>query len=137
MSKLVFLKSVPMFNGLSLDNLVALDRELTHATYLPGESIVREGEVGDRLFVVAKGEVVVRKKHDSDERELTRLHAGEMFGEMSLFDDLPRSASVIAAGDAEVLALDRDHFNSLVQQRPQILMQICRVLVTRLRTAIS
>ena len=96
-----------------------------------------EGELGDRLFIVFRGAVAVRKRQADGERELARLAPGDFFGEMSLFDDEPRLATVAAVDEVEVLVLDRDHFHSLVLQRPGILMELCMTLVRRLRKAVS
>jgi len=133
MNRLAFLKSVPLFSELSLDQLLALDTAMKRETYLPGEKIVCEGDVGDRMFIIFTGEVVVRKQ----DRELAQLCPGQLFGEMSLFDEERRSATVAAHTDAELLSLDRDQFRSLAYQRPEIPMQLCKVLAARLRTAIS
>jgi len=129
MSRLAFLHQVPLFAETSLDDLIAVDHALGSETYLGGEAIVTEGETGDRLCIVYRGEVSVRKGG----RVLARLATGDFFGEMALFDDEPRSATVIAVGEVEVLSLQRDRFHSLVQQRPSILMQLCTTLVRRLR----
>ncbi len=137
MNRLVFLKSVSLFTGLTLENLMAVDTVLTRETFLADEAIITEGTPGDHMYIVFTGEVRVHKKQAAGDSELARLGAGQMFGEMSLFDDQPRSATVSAVGEAEVLSLDRERFLSLVHQRPQILMEVCKVLVQRLRTAIS
>jgi HEAT repeat protein len=131
MSRLAFLHDVPLFAEAGLDDLIAVDHALGSETYLAGEAIVREGETGDRLCIVYRGEVLVRKEGVT----LARLTTGDFFGEMSLFDAEPRSATVTAIGEVEVLALQRDRFHSLVQQRPSILMQLCTTLVRRLRLA--
>ena len=131
MSRLAFLHQVSIFAETSLDDLIAVDHALGSETYLGGEAIVTEGDAGDRLCIVYRGEVLVRKGG----RVLARLATGDFFGEMALFDDEPRSATVIAVGEVEVLALQRDRFHSLVQQRPSILMQLCTTLVRRLRQA--
>lgn len=131
MSRLAFLHDVPLFAETSLDDLIAVDHALGSETYLGGEPIVTEGETGDRLCILYRGEVLVRKGG----RVLARLAAGDFFGEMALFDDEPRSATVTAIDEVEVLALQRDRFHSLVQQRPSILMQLCTTLVRRLRQA--
>ncbi|MFZ1923564.1 MAG: cyclic nucleotide-binding domain-containing protein [Xanthobacteraceae bacterium] len=133
MSRLAFLHSVPLFADTAFDDLIVLDRTLTCETYLRGEDIVTEGEAGDRMCIVYRGQVTVRKQTPQGNRELARLGAGEFFGEMSLFDDEPRSATVSALEDVEVLVLNRDRFHSLVQQRPAVLMQLCTTLVRRLR----
>src|SRR5205085_662238 len=96
-------------------------------TYLAGEAVIREGETGDRLYIIHSGTVVVTKGR----HRLARLGPGDFFGEMALFDNEPRSATVTAAGPVEVLVLQRDRFHSLVQQRPGILMEICTTLVRR------
>ena len=138
MNRLVFLKSVRLFSEMTLDNLMAVDAVMTRETYLPEERVVSEGDIGEKLYIVFKGEVAVRKRmSDNEERELARLKAGELFGEMALFDHERRSATVVAITDVELLALDREHFHSLAFQRPDIPMQVCKVLVGRLRTAIA
>jgi HEAT repeat protein len=131
MSRLAFLHEVPLFAEASLDDLIAVDHALGSETYLAGEAIVTEGESGDRLCIIYRGEVLVRKEGVT----LARLTAGDFFGEMSLFDAEPRSATVTAIDEVEVLVLQRDRFHSLVQQRPSILMQLCTTLVRRLRLA--
>jgi hypothetical protein len=135
MNRLAFLHSVPLFAKTALDDLIVIDRSLSCETYIGGESIVTEGEPGDRLCIVYRGEVAVRKHTPQGERELARLSAGDFFGEMSLFDDEPRSATVSAIDEVEVLVLNRDRFHSLVQQRPSVLMELCTTLVRRLRKA--
>ena len=135
MNRLVFLKSIPMFSEMTLENLIAIDAAMQRETYLPDEAVVVEGEVGDKLFIVYRGAVGVRKTGDST--DLARLGSGQVFGEMSLFDNEPRSANVVAREDTEVLSLDRDQFHSLAHQRPQIVVEMCKVLVGRLRSAIS
>jgi CRP-like cAMP-binding protein len=128
---------VPLFAQATLDDLIAIDRSLTCETYLDGELIVTEGDPGDRLCVVYRGKVAVRKRMPQGERELATLSVGDFFGEMALFDDEPRSASVSAIAEVEVLVLNRSKFHSLVQQRPAILMELCATLVRRLRKAAS
>ena len=133
MNRLAFLHSVPLFSDNTFDDLIVLDRILTCETYLRGENIITEGEVGDNMFIIYRGEAVVRKHIPQGDRELARFGVGDFFGEMSLFDDEPRSATVAALNDVEVLVLSRDRFHSLVQQRPAVLMQLCTALVRRLR----
>lgn len=129
MNRLAFLHGVRLFADTSLDDLIAVDQVLRSEAYLAGEPIVSEGEVGDRLCIIHSGAVEVTKGG----HVLARLAPGDFFGEMALFDDEPRSATVTAQGDVEVLSLERDRFHSLVRQRPGILMEVCATLVRRLR----
>jgi HEAT repeat protein len=131
MSRLAFLHDVRLFADTSLDDLIAVDHVLGLETYLAGEPIVSEGEVGDRLCVVHSGRVEVKRGG----HVLRQLGAGDYFGEMALFDDGPRSATVTAIDEVEVLVLQRDRFHSLVRQRPNMLMEVCATLVRRLREA--
>ena len=131
MSRLAFLHDVRLFAGTSLDDLIAVDHVLGQETYLAGEPIVSEGEAGDRLCIIHLGKVAVQKGG----HRLAELGAGDFFGEMALFDDGPRSATVMALDEVEVLVLPRDRFHSLVRQRPSILMEVCATLVRRLRQA--
>jgi CRP-like cAMP-binding protein len=122
---------VRLFADTSLDDLIAVDHVLGSETYLAGERIVSEGEAGDRLCIIHAGTVAVKKSG----HELARLSAGDFFGEMALFDDERRSATVVALGEVEVLALQRDRFHSLARQRPSMLLELCATLVRRLRRA--
>ena len=89
MSRLAFLHEVPLFAEASLDDLIAVDHALGSETYLAGEAIVTEGETGDRLCIIYRGDVLVRKEGVT----LAQLFVGDFFGEMSLFDAEPRSAN--------------------------------------------
>jgi CRP-like cAMP-binding protein len=76
-----------------------------------GATIVREGDKGERFYVVRRGEVEVRR----EERVAARLAQGDSFGEIALLDDRPRTATVVARGDVELLSLDRDGFKALAR----------------------
>ena len=133
MNRVLFLKTLSLFEGLSLDDLLSVDAAVVPEEYMAGETIVRQGETGATLYIVARGTASVRLVSDSGEREVAQLHEGEYFGEMALFDDQPRSATVTALTDATLLTLERDRFSTLVMQRPEILLQICKVFGNRLR----
>ncbi len=138
MNRLAFLKSVPLFSEMTLDQLLAVDGAMERESFLPGEVIVAEGDVGDKLYLLAEGAVVVRKgMPDGGQKELARLSPGQLFGEMALFDDDRRSASVAALDATLLLSLSRQRFHSLARQQPDLPLQICKVLVGRLRQAIA
>jgi CRP-like cAMP-binding protein len=95
---------------------------------------VREGDAGGDLYVVLSGAVRVVKNHGTpDALHLGDLGAGSYFGEMAIFDDRPRSATVIAAEPTRVLVLAGDRLKELVLQSPEIAFQIFEVLTTRIR----
>jgi HEAT repeat protein/MFS family permease len=133
MSRLLFLKTVPLFEGLSLDDVLSVDAALGQADYLAGETIVAEGEAGSSLYILHRGTASVRIGQGAAMKEIARLGPGDFFGEMTLFDDLPRSATVAALTDCSLLSLDRDRFSTLIGQRPVVLLQICKMFGSRLR----
>ena len=135
MSRLLFLKEVPLFSGLTLENLITVDAALRRADYLEGETVFEQGSVGDDFYLVSSGEVAVRVGDGTTARELARLGPGEFFGEMALFDDEPRSATCVTTRPTTLLVLDRQRFYSLLEQQPRLGVEICRMLSLRLRRA--
>jgi HEAT repeat protein len=135
MNRVLFLKNVPLFKFLSLDDLLIVDQALVQKDYLAGETIFREGQPGSDLCIISEGRVAIRKQFHGTERELAQLGPGECFGEMALFDDAPRSATAIAATDVTLLTLERSRFLTLTAQRPEIALEVCKVLSLRLREA--
>ncbi len=100
-------------------------------------SIVKQGERGDSMFLVLDGEVRVRLLIDNKETTLVTLASGDFFGEVSLFDQGPRSADVIANTDAVLLKISHKAFANLSQTAPElaapILIGIGRTLTARIR----
>ena len=97
MKELIALKRVPLFSNLTLEQLAAIDRLMVTRHYVKGESIFRKGDVGAELYVVLEGEVRVHLDHDGHEVTLASYGPSKVVGEMSVFDDQPRSASAQAA----------------------------------------
>jgi MFS family permease len=104
--RLQLLQAIPIFSPLSPPVLERLAAELTPVQALENEEIIREGDHGDRFYVVSSGEVEVLV----DGRPPRREGAGSYFGEIALLRDVPRTATVRAATDVELFALDRDEF---------------------------
>lgn len=104
--------------------------DLCHSVeYDAGEVIFREGDQGDRLFIVLSGEVQVWKNHGKEDASLlSRYGAGRFFGEMALVDELPRSATSIAGEVAQLVFLTRDDFRGLVQRFPEVALSVMRSL---------
>jgi CRP-like cAMP-binding protein len=88
----------------------------------PGDVVVNEGDPGDSLFLIKSGEVSVRTEHavSGEPVELARLKGGDFFGEVSLIKNKPRTATVVAEEDTEVLELLRDDFQDIAGSHPEI-----------------
>jgi CRP-like cAMP-binding protein len=136
MSATDVLKRVPLFADLSEADLTRF-AEVTREREYPKNSIILfEDDPGDALYIVSTGQVkVVLIGEDGREVILSVLGDGDFFGEMSLIDDEPRSAHVIAMRDSHLLVLRRDDFQSRLEEHPKVALQLLRVLVKRLRRA--
>ena len=103
--------------------------------YKPGEVIIREHDVGETAYVIAQGQVEVIKERDGQKVHLAYLGTGETFGEMSMIDEKPRSATVTAVTETMVNEIRREDFFNSFQTNPQVALQLLKVLFERLREA--
>jgi len=94
-----------------------------------GSIIFREGDEAHELFIIKKGEVRIQLGN----RTINELPAGSIFGEMALIDNEPRSATVIAVSDVELVPVSEKQFLFLVGQTPYFALKVMRVLAQRLR----
>ncbi len=136
MSATDVLKRVPLFADLSAADLARFGEVTREREYPKNSVILFEDDPGDALYIVSTGQVkVVLIGEDGREVILSVLGDGDFFGEMSLIDDEPRSAHVIAMRDSHLLVLRRDDFQSQLEQHPKVALELLRVLVQRLRRA--
>ncbi len=103
--------------------------------YAPGDILCIEGDIGEEMFIIQSGEVRIHKKVRDKETTLAILKAGDFFGEMSIIDNEPRSASATAENECKIIILSRDIFESQIKTNPKIIMSILRKMSERLRQA--
>lgn len=135
-----FLRSIPIFGGLEdpkLDSILSL---LEPKDFAAGSVVVRQGETSRNMYVVASGEMVIRRADPSGfMRKVVRLGRGEFFGETTLIEMHPSDASIAADRDARLLALTNKGLYALYQRDPSayliLVMNIARELSRRLRKA--
>jgi len=101
--------------------------------YQDGDVIVRQGEVGDCLFVIQDGQVEIVAEHAGRETVLQTLGPGEMLGEMAIFERVARSATVRAKGPARLLTVDKKNFMRRVNEDPSIAFRIVETMSRRVR----
>ncbi|HLA89664.1 MAG TPA: Crp/Fnr family transcriptional regulator [Gemmatimonadaceae bacterium] len=131
-----FLATVPLFKSLDGAELAKFSELLREKSYPKGSVILFEADPGDALFIVRAGRVkVVLVAEDGREVILGILGVGEYFGELSLIDDQPRSAHVIAMEEATLLVLRRDDFRKRVEDSPSVAWSLLAELSHRLRRA--
>ena len=127
---------VPMFTGLSDGELSELAQVAVPRSYLAGEVIFREGDSGDTCFVVRSGSArVVRGHSDGRTVTLAELRPGDVFGELAMFDDETRSATVEALEEMSALALLSGDMRRLLRRHPDIAVKMLAALADRLRAA--
>ena len=102
-------------------------------TYKAGAPVIKEGDPGQEMFVVESGSVEVFRGSGRKERRLSLLEAGDFFGEMALLDNQPRSASVRAATDCQLLVIDATTLDQMLRQHAEVAVRMLRNLTGRLR----
>ena len=129
------LRRVEIFRSLGEEERDALSERMEVRRYRGGDAVFREGDPSDGLYVVHTGEVCVVTEVGGERRLLARLGPGECFGEMSLLTGEPRSTSILASLDSDLLFLRDAAFDGLVRRHPGIALAIGRTLSQRLRRA--
>lgn len=128
------LNEVAHLSELGESERAALAERIDLLRYAAGEIIFSFGDPGHALYIVRSGEVEIFVKNDQgDKIVLETSKAGDVFGEVSLLDDGPRTAWVTAISDVEVLRLDREHFEDYVRQYTPAALNLLSVIARRLR----
>ena len=122
-----------LFAGLSEQDIDWLASKAEEVTVPVGSYLMREGESGDALYIVVEGEFEVTKRSGSQDVVLAMRGAGELFGEMSLLDQAPHSASVRAVQPSHLFKVSGDVFRELLATKPQATLAILRTVTSRLR----
>ncbi len=100
--------------------------------YPKSTMICSEGEPGDELYIIQKGSVKITKIVEDKEVLLAMLKSGDIFGEMALLENKPRSATVVAYEDAHLLAVNRTNFERMVRTQPQLITRLTQLLAERI-----
>lgn len=135
MEKILFLKSAPIFAGMTGEELRVLADIVEETEFKENDIIFRENEPGEELYVIIRGSVRVVRGEAASESVIAVLGERECFGEMAILDDEPRSATAKAAEDSLMLKLNRDDFRDLIREEPEVAFGIFRVFTRRIRQA--
>jgi CRP/FNR family cyclic AMP-dependent transcriptional regulator len=130
------LRRAPLFDALDDDSAAALQAGVTIVELVRGDRVFEEGASGNQLYVVLDGKIkLTRAAADGRENLLSVLGPGEMFGELSLFDPRPRTASAVAVTDSHLGALAHEDLRSWLTGRPDVALHLLQALAQRLRRA--
>ena len=133
MERILLLREVPLFAGVSAEDLKQI-AELAHERrFADGAIVCQQGEPGHELFLVLEGKLQVIKHMASEQKLIATLGPGECVGEMAVFESLARYATVKAEGEALTLVLAGDVFKSILHDRPDVALAVLRTLSRRLR----
>jgi CRP/FNR family transcriptional regulator, cyclic AMP receptor protein len=128
------LRKAGLFQGVDVNDVEAISSEFEVMEVSRGQVLFHEGEPGDSLYIVLSGKVKLgRRASDGRENLVAVMGPSDQFGELSLFDPGPRTATAVVVTDGRVARLPKVALQKWVEERPQIAMQLLRVVARRLR----
>jgi CRP/FNR family cyclic AMP-dependent transcriptional regulator len=126
--------SAPLFAEMDTENSRALIDSMNPVAFARGDVLFHEGDPGDRLFVIRSGKIKLgRRSSDGRENLLSIQGPGEMFGELSLFDPGPRTATATVVADAQLVELAHTDLVAWLEQHPTVAKHLLKALAHRLR----
>ena len=130
------LQQIPLFTALKTEELEAIKRVTINKNFPKDKIILLEDEEGDTLFIILKGKVKVTTFTENGKEVIfSILGEGDFFGDMSLLDGKPRSASVISMEDSELQLIRRSDFYRMLEDHPRIALKLLEELALRIRKA--
>ncbi|HKO55836.1 MAG TPA: DUF1003 domain-containing protein, partial [Thermoanaerobaculia bacterium] len=127
------LAHIPLFESLTRDDLDSLSNRLESIDYADGDVIFRQGDEGSSMFIIEDGAVEISYGEGRGKVMLAALFNGQYFGELSLFDGAPRSATATAAKSSRLIRLDREDLVDFVNKNPPAALRIIAEMSERLR----
>ncbi len=130
---MLFLKRIPLFHSMSLDQLHTIAAQLVEREMQAGDVIFPEGELSQDLYLIVAGKVDIVQQRRETMHTIVTLDAGDYFGDKAIFEEQPRSAGAVVAQPVKLLMLSPERFRQIVVQEPAISFEIFRELSARLR----
>ena len=125
------LQAQPLFADMETDQIQALAKSARHLRYGKGEKIITQGDPGGSMYVLSSGIAQVTVERDGRASDLGELTSGECFGEISLLTGKPRTASVTAKTDCDIVEIDKSGMGDLLKQYPRLADHLSETLSTR------
>lgn len=126
------LRNIPLFAKIEPAKLKLLAFTSERLIYQPDQVLCRQGDVGDAAYIIIDGEAAVRIATASGDIEVARLGRGDVVGEIAILCDVPRTATVTATERVTALKITKELFFRLINEFPQIAIEIMRELAARL-----
>ena len=131
-TEVAVLKRIPIFRGVDEAKLRLLAFISDRIQFHSGEKLCEQGEFGDAALIILDGEADVRVQTDDSIRTVACMKTNDIVGEIAILCDMPRTATVIANSDMNVLSISKDNFFRLLEEFPDMALEIMRVLALRL-----
>ena len=133
MDRIELLKTLPLFESLENDDLSALAHKLHEVNIASGHAVFAQGDEGDAMYMIEDGAVDIVAGSGKQKAIVKSLIKQQYFGELSLLDGAPRSATAVASRDTHLFALDRDDFVAFIKGRPDAALAIMHEVGERMR----
>jgi CRP-like cAMP-binding protein len=143
LGKIDFLKTIRLFEGIKKRDLIHILENLQERTYLKGETVFTQGDIGRALFIVFSGKIALARLDPETAKSdvIAEVQPGEFFGEMALLEEMPRTATACALEETRVFMLFKIKLESLLFSRPRIgvviATQLAKIMSARLRAYIE
>ena len=139
MEKITFLKASPFFAALPLEELYHIALTVQEETVKEGGTVIKQGTLGDKMYIVVRGRLAVKRfdEGDNEGQQVAVIDEKQVFGDMALLDDEPRSASVIAMDECNLLSLQRGDLERILRRYSSIAFNMMRILSSRLRDSMA
>jgi CRP-like cAMP-binding protein len=121
------LRRIPLFQDLTQDDLALIAQVVTGRSVPEGTVITRQGDAGSEAMIILSGTALVER----DGRVIDEMQRGDFFGEMSLMHDAPRSATVVATSEMDLLTMSSDDFCSMLEENPTVSVRVLRMVAAR------
>lgn len=130
---LLFLKGVPLYHSLHLEQLRLVATQLRAQRYAAGITVLQQGEHSRDMYLIVSGQVEIVQQRAASSYPLGRLNAGEFFGDLALFSEQPRTATVRTTCDTVLLTMGPAHLQQLLLEEPGIAFALFQALSARIR----
>ncbi|MCT8973304.1 cyclic nucleotide-binding domain-containing protein [Microbaculum marinisediminis] len=131
-SEVETLRTIPIFRTIEPGKLRLLAFISERITFRPGETICTQGEPGDSAFIILSGNGEVLVDIGGEMRRVAEIKQNDVVGEMALLTDMPRTATVVADSEIAALRISKENFFRILQEFPEVSMEMMRVLARRL-----
>ncbi len=137
LEKIIVLNKVPLFSMLKTEDIHMISTIASEEAYEDGHVLFKEGDVGDKLFIVVSGKVMILKEQSGEQKHLATLKENDFLGELALFDAETRTATAMCDGPCTFLVIERNDMEQLAHEYPAIAFGFIKVLISRMRGMIN